>query len=43
MYFVVIRPWGYMESVEKEDINPEDEVVFECETRKKCEKFIHTC
>lgn len=42
MYYVVIRPWGFMESVKKEDIGSEDEVVFQCEEHKKCEKFIHT-
>ena len=40
MYYVVIRPWGFMETVEKKDIRPKDEVMFSG-TAEECNKFIH--
>lgn len=40
MYYVVIRPWGFMETVTKEEIEPKDEVMFEG-TELECNKFIH--
>jgi len=40
MLYVVIRPWGFMEAIEKESIGPKDEVVYKG-TPKECSKFIH--
>ena len=40
-YYVVIRPWGYMETVTVEDIGPKDDVVFKG-TSQECNNFIHS-
>lgn len=40
MYYVVIRPWGFMESVLKEEIGTNDDVLFSGTTRE-CNNFIH--
>ena len=40
-YYVVNRPWGFMETVKVGDIGPKDEVLFKG-TNKQCNNFIHS-
>lgn len=40
MYYVVIRPWGFMETVKKEEVKPKDKVMFQG-TEMECNRFIH--